>query len=218
MLLGFGYIPASWIWIYPRDLDLDLSTRFWFEFVHATWTWICPHDLDMDLSTRLGLGFVDATWTWICPCEILAAPALLHSSVDATWICRRDLDLHLSTQNFSRSCSPQLLLDLDYFCLVHPMFLCVVTLRPTTSRSTSWPSTCTLHPSASVVTMPTGSSLLFASCTVYLAVHFFPGFIFVSLFRPLIPDSPCNGRRRYEKVSTRKNHSEKKAGIDLFLI
>lgn len=141
MQLGFRFIHASWIWIYPRNFDLDFSTRLRPRFLHASWTWICPRDFNLDSSTRL--GFVDATWS----CNIHATQ---------TQIYRRDLDLSMQLRlgfihatwtqiffltqiglGFGRFCSHPLLLDLDYFCLVHPIDPYVVTNRLTTSKSTS---------------------------------------------------------------------------------
>lgn len=129
-LLGFGFIHAILTWIFPRDLDLDFSTRLGLGFVHATSTWIHLHDLD--LSSQLGLVInLDI--------DLSTRLGLVHAT--STWIYSRNLDLDFFlTQiglGFGRFCSHPLLLDLDYFCLVHPIDPYVVTNRLTTSKSTS---------------------------------------------------------------------------------
>lgn len=144
MRLGFRFIHASWIWIYPRNFDLDFSTRLRPRFLHTSWTWICPRDFNLDSSTRL--GFVDATWSCNYPrnldIDLSTRLGLVHAT--STWIYPRNLDLDFFlTQiglGFGRFCSHPLLLDLDYFCLVHPIDPYVVTNRLTTSKSTSWHS------------------------------------------------------------------------------
>lgn len=113
MRLGFRFIHASWIWIYPRNFDLDFSTRLRPRFLHASWTWICPRDFNLDLSTRL--GFVDATWS----CRQLSTQLRLRF-IDATWTCPCNLDLDLSTQLGLRFFfSRKLDLDLVASVLIH---------------------------------------------------------------------------------------------------
>lgn len=152
------------MWFHPSS-SLSPQLQLCYHLVHATWTWIYPRDLELELSTQLGIGL----------------------------IYPHDLELDLSTRNFSRSCSPQLLFDLDYCCLDNPMFVCVAyTLRPATSMSTSWPSTCTRHPSASVSTMPAcwfQSALCLLGLSIWLASSFL---VYLCLFlRLLSPDTPC---------------------------
>lgn len=95
-------VYATWIYIYPRNLDLNLSTRFGLGFVHATLTQICPCDFELDLSTRFGLGCIHTTWTWICRCylDLLLSMRLGLGFVHViwSWIYPRDLDLDLSTR------------------------------------------------------------------------------------------------------------------------
>lgn len=135
MRLGFRFIHASWIWIYPRNFDLDFSTRLRPRFLHASWTWICPCDFNLDLSTQLGLVIIHATQTQIFRRDLDLSMQLRLGFIHATWT-----QIFFLTQiglGFGRFCSHPLLLDLDYFCLVHPIDPYVVTNRLTTSKSTS---------------------------------------------------------------------------------
>lgn len=98
-------VYATWILIYPRNLDLNLSMRLGFRFIHASWiwiyhailTWIFPRDLDLDFSTRLGLGFVHATSTWIHlhDLDLSTQLGLVIIHATQTQIYRRDLDLSM---------------------------------------------------------------------------------------------------------------------------
>lgn len=133
MRLGFRFIHASWIWVYPRNFDLDFSTRLRPRFLHASWTWICPRDFNLDLSTQLGLVIIHATQIYRRDLDL--SMQLRLGFIHATWT-----QIFFLTQiglGFGRFCSHPLLLDLDYFCLVHPIDPYVVTNRLTTSKSTS---------------------------------------------------------------------------------
>lgn len=90
-------VYATWILIYPRNLDLNLSMRLGFGFIHAILTWIFPRDLDLDFSTRLGLGFVHATSTWIHlhDLDLSTQLGLVIIHATQTQIYRRDLDLSM---------------------------------------------------------------------------------------------------------------------------
>lgn len=90
-------VYATWILIYPRNLDLNLSMRLGFRFIHASWIWIYPRDLDLDFSTRLGLGFAHATSTWIHlhDLDLSTQLGLVIIHATQTQIYRRDLDLSM---------------------------------------------------------------------------------------------------------------------------
>lgn len=101
-------VYATWILIYPRNLDLNLSMRLGFRFIHASWIWIYPRNFDLDFSTRLRPRFLHASWTWICPRDfnldlstqlgLVISTQLRLRFIDATWTCPCNLDLDLSTQ------------------------------------------------------------------------------------------------------------------------
>lgn len=93
-------VYATWILIYPRNLDLNLSMRLGFRFIHTYWIWIYPRNFDLDFSTRLRPRFLHASLTWICPRDFNLDSSTRLGFVVATWSCNypRNLDLDLSTR------------------------------------------------------------------------------------------------------------------------
>lgn len=100
-------VYATWILIYPRNLDLNLSMRLGFRFIHASWIWVYPRNFDLDFSTRLRPRFLNASWTWICPRDFNLDSSSRHDldlstqlglviiHATQTQIFRRDLDLSM---------------------------------------------------------------------------------------------------------------------------